>query len=133
MNKATGNTIRAMIGIAACLCAAGWFYLFDPDKNDLYIPCPWQEATGLDCPGCGTQHALHMLLRARPADAFAANPLAILILPLTLYVLISWYLKEALGISLPEPRIPRIAVIAGVLVILTFWVFRNLPCYPYRH
>ena len=46
---------------------AAILYLRDPTGNAFFPKCMVYSATGLYCPGCGTQRALHHLLHARIA------------------------------------------------------------------
>lgn len=42
--------------------------------EDYMIPCMNKAIMGIDCPGCGTQRALALLLRGEFADAFFMFP-----------------------------------------------------------
>lgn len=87
--------------------------------------CPFRLLTGWQCPACGNQRALHALLHARWADAFAFNPFLILSLP---------YLVLLVVAALLRPRRPRLyAAVAHHRVVMTYvaliclwWLARNL-------
>ena len=38
------------------------YYWFDPSEIELFPKCPFYMLTGLKCPGCGSQRAIHSLL-----------------------------------------------------------------------
>ncbi len=49
------------------------YYLYDPVAS-LWTPkCPLKLVTGLQCPGCGIQRALHALLQGRFLEAIHYN------------------------------------------------------------
>ena len=56
-------------------------FVFDPAHYP-FPRCPLFVITGLYCPGCGSQRALHALLHGQLARAAGLNLLAVLCLPL---------------------------------------------------
>ena len=85
----------------------------------------FHTVTGWDCPGCGSQRAIHALLHGEIGEAFRANGMLLVMIPLL--VLIAF--TELRGN--PEGRLfrflhrPRfIIAIAGV--ILAWWIASNL-------
>lgn len=87
--------------------------------------CLFNRLTGLQCPGCGSQRMLHALLHLRPAEAFRANPVALMLLP---------YLMLLLCVEVRRNKTPRLyaalaspTAIAVILLILLAWaILRNL-------
>ncbi len=83
--------------------------------------------TGWDCPGCGSQRAIHALLHGELRQAFFHNPLMTLSLP---YLAAIAYLEYFGG----KRRCPRLrrrlmgrrACWVALTVIALFWVGRNL-------
>lgn len=77
-------TRRRVLITATCIAAAGLAVLYstvDPSTN-LYPRCSFKMLTGLSCPGCGSQRALHSLLNGHLAEAFRFNALFIVEIPL---------------------------------------------------
>jgi len=66
--------------IGVCFLFIGVYAFFDPE-NIFFPKCPFLWATGLECPGCGSQRALHSLLHGDVAAAFGYNQLMVLMLP----------------------------------------------------
>lgn len=56
-------------------------YLHDPERGG-FLDCPFRLLTGLLCPGCGSQRAIHDLLHLRVVEAFGHNALLVLSIPL---------------------------------------------------
>jgi hypothetical protein len=118
----------AVAGIAAV--AAGYLALVDPNQPGHYPTCPILLVTGRWCPGCGGLRALHDLLHGDLQAAVSANLLVVLLVPV---VLLLWgtlvFTRSALNVtesrqgwSLPSPLLWSLLV-----VVLLFWVLRNLP------
>lgn len=52
-----------------------WLFVGNPeDPSEDFLKCPLYAITGLQCPLCGTQRAVHHLLHLRFGRAFACNP-----------------------------------------------------------
>jgi len=105
---------------------AMWAYVFDPIVAGYTLPCPWYEFTGLLCPGCGLQRATHALLHGDFRSAFEANPLVFLLLPLTVAVIVTWYVERCFDVPAARFRMPVWVVILLIVVVLLFWVLRNV-------
>lgn len=107
--------------------ALAWFYVFDPATVDAFLPCPFQATTGWDCPGCGTQRAIHQLLHGNARAAWEANPFVILILPLFVLAVAQWYARDVLRLDVRQTRMPWPLIVALVAVTIIYWIVRNLP------
>ena len=117
--------------LAVGLVGAGVLLLvFDGDLLAILPGCPLFTATGFYCPGCGSTRALHALLHGRPGQALGFNPLAVISLPL----LMMWLWARLLGpggsriTAYPDRLSPH----AIWILILLFWVLRNLDGYPFN-
>ncbi|MBK5720471.1 DUF2752 domain-containing protein [Dysgonomonas sp. Marseille-P4677] len=120
--------IQQLLAIVFLLLTGGLFYyLFSPEESDLFPKCVFHSMTGLDCPGCGSQRAIHHLLHLRIKEAFLSNALLILVIP---YIILCIYI-EYFGGKEKFPKIRKIVfsktAIWGILIIiLLFWIGRNL-------
>lgn len=120
------------LGVLGAVVSAGaYLFVFDPVTSGLFVPCPFHALTGLYCPGCGTTRALHQLVHGNLSRAFGYNPLAILSLPFLLYALISFTSQGFTGRRLPSVFIPPGVLRGLVVVIVAFWILRNIPTYPF--
>lgn len=102
--------------------------LLDPADSGYFPACPFHSLTGLQCPGCGSQRAVHHLLNFELRKAFEHNSLLIVAIP---YVLVGFYLDRSQ--NLPEKignwksrLYGREAIILVLIVIILFWILRNL-------
>jgi len=111
---------------AFVLCAIGVsiYFVFDPTKVSIFPPCIFHQMTGLDCPGCGAQRALHQLLHGNLLAALRLNAMFVLSLPIFAMLgprLISRTLKgQPMGI---HPRWYWFYLVAWVV----FGFLRDLP------
>lgn len=52
-----------------------YFYSHNPEEGGAFLPCPLRATTGLLCPGCGSQRAVHYLLHGAFTKAWHYNEL----------------------------------------------------------
>ena len=120
---------RLLLGFGApALLALGLRWL----RRGGHLLCVFYELTGLYCPGCGSGRAARALLRGDLAAAFGHNALAFL-LGLPCAGLLLWeYLRLVFpGLELKRVRLPGRAATAALVLILTFWLLRNLPAFAF--
>ena len=67
--------------LIALVALAIVYYRVSPTSSVFFPKCAFLMLTGLKCPGCGSQRAVHALLHADLASAFAHNALLVLSLP----------------------------------------------------
>lgn len=99
---------------------------FDP-ATGLFPKCPFRQITGLQCPGCGSQRAVHHLLNAEIKQAFTLNPLLVLSIP----YLIAGLFFEVLPLSERGLKARKFlfgtkAITVILLIVIGFAVWRNL-------
>lgn len=101
---------------------------YNPNESALFPKCPFKVISGLDCPGCGSQRALHYLINFEILQAFKSNPLLVISIP---YILLGFIFEL---IEKPTQKIlkwrKRLFGNNAILIILTviigFWILRNL-------
>ena len=70
--KLRGVLLCAVAAAAAAELALLCF--FNPEESSFFPPCLFHSATGLKCPGCGSQRAIYLLLHGRFADSLRMCP-----------------------------------------------------------
>lgn len=125
--------LRRVFAATVCLITAGGLYLLyarNPAVPGFFPPCPFLLLTGFYCPGCGALRTLHELMHFHFAHAFELNILVcVAVLPLGIYCA-RWLLSFSGLLHFPPHRIPKSAYYSVLIVILSFWLLRNLPWYP---
>ncbi len=108
-----------------------FYFMYNPSELGLFPKCPFYAITGLYCPGCGSQRAVHQFLNGQILEGLQHNFL-ILILALVLFYdgllfLLNHFIKKPLKNLLHQSRITNLILI----IILTFWILRNINFYPF--
>ena len=126
MAKTGKIVIGAAIGLLL-VAAAFMFYLFDPEEMAFFPRCPFLLTTGYECPGCGSQRAIHDMLHLDFKGALAQNALVLFLFP---YLFLGYYLaffnKKHRFPKLEKSLFGKWAAIIVVSGIMIYWVVRNL-------
>lgn len=101
------------------------YFLFDP-ATTTFPRCPFLMLTGWQCPGCGSQRAIHSLLHLDIVAAWRYNALLVLSIPyLLLLVVAEW------GGARRESRLYRALnrewlIWSYFALVIAWWVARNI-------
>ena len=112
-------------GIAGIILLLAVYTVFDPSETAFFPKCPFFWLTGLTCPGCGSQRAMHQLLTLHFGEAFRYNAFMVIAIPLILFLLVAELFRDR------WPRLNRLgssptlswSILAAVLL---WWLLRNL-------
>lgn len=110
-----------------------YFYQFNPSKKEgVFLRCPSNLIFGFNCPGCGSQRALHYILHFDIPQALTNNALFVIAFPFVLYYSFVYWKKKWYGNEKTTPFLTHRYVIIGLLIIITlFGILRNIPIYPF--
>jgi Protein of unknown function (DUF2752) len=108
----------------------GLYWYFNP-MDVLFPKCPVFSLTGMYCPGCGSQRALHAFLHANLAEAFRQNLLA----TVCYFAILAEMLLLIAGNRQSRPsywlKHTRYAALSVLFAVLFFTLLRNIPVYPF--
>lgn len=112
------STIIILTGI--CI-----YFYFDPSDSALFPKCTFYTLTGWQCPGCGSQRAIHAMLHGDFATAFRFNAMMVVALPVVLLLCVG----ECMRVRYPRfyMKLNSKWMIWSAFVVVTgWWIFRNL-------
>jgi len=120
--------LKWCIAIIFLTILAIMYRTYNPTGNIYFPKCPFRELTGLKCPGCGSQRAVHYLLNFDIYNATKENAILVLSIPYILTGLVFDLLKR------PSERILKWrkrlfgqkAIIVILTIIIAFWILRNI-------
>ena len=125
----TKTKLRAyLLPIAAVIIVAvavGVYFTLDPSVSVMFPKCPFRVLTGLQCPGCGSQRAIHALLHGDIGTAWRFNALLVVSVPV---------LAVMIPVQCMRRRRPQLymkvfssATIWGTfIVVMAWWIARNI-------
>jgi hypothetical protein len=130
-NPNPARVLKLLCITGAIVAAIFVLFFSNPADGDFYPPCPFHTLTGLHCPGCGSLRAVHQLLHGNLSEAFGLNPLMVLSLPFLGYCLISPRVVVVVK-KASAGFIPAFWIWLILIVVILFWILRNLPFYPFN-
>lgn len=119
--------IRKVLLIGIFLIFLFMLYSYNPQHNIFFPKCPIYQLTGWQCPGCGSQRAIHCLMHLDFIQAFRYNAIMVFSIP---YVVFGIYLEYFNGKS-RHPQMRKFlfgekACYLLLVIITIFTVGRNL-------
>jgi hypothetical protein len=113
------------------LAGAAYLFVFEPGKTGFFPICLFRFCTGFTCPGCGSTRAMHQILHGHFVAAFMLNPLLLLAIPFMLFAFLRYSVTVMRG-GVPRPNaLPAPYIYALFFIVVSFWIFRNTPFYPF--
>ncbi|MEN8897634.1 MAG: DUF2752 domain-containing protein [Nonlabens sp.] len=102
------------------------FKNYNPEESAFFPKCPSKYVTGYDCPGCGSQRAVHAALNGNLEKAFDYNSLFFFLLPYGLLVGVFEWIPSLRDTSFRRIIINRYVVLGVFAFIVIFTVWRNV-------
>lgn len=91
------------------------------------IPCPVHYFTGFKCPGCGVSRMFISLMKLDLKNAFEANRLLFITLPVIAVLLAVYLVRYIRTGSKKLSKFENAVYIVLILAFLVFGAVRNLP------
>jgi Protein of unknown function (DUF2752) len=104
-------------------------YCFNPESVR-YPPCFFKMLTGLECPGCGSARSAYHLLHGNFRAAIDYNILFIAVIPFLAVEGLSRLFSRTANPILKFRVFTYIRSWQVMVVVMIFWIIRNLPVYP---
>lgn len=122
------NRKLLIFSVAALLLTvlALMLYFIDPAQSEFMPKCAFKLLTGLDCPSCGSQRAVHAVLHGDLPAALSFNPFLVLSIPY--FIAVMWGYAAFIPGSAAVRRIAhhRCAMLSYVALFCIWWIARNL-------
>ena len=133
MTKNKFSILKVFFAFAILALVFVYFYTNNPTSGDAkFIRCPSNFLLGINCPGCGTQRALHHLLHFEIVDALRYNAFFVLAIPVIMLYFLNWIRNELFNQNKQIKFLQNKKVLIALLIILiVFGIFRNINLYPF--
>ena len=121
------NRVMPILFPVILVIAGILYYVFNPSSDSWFFKCPFHLITGLQCPGCGTQRAIHCLLHGDAMEALSFNAFIVIIIPFFMLMAIGeWYNYHHWFDWINRFINNRYTMIALGVLTLGWWVVRNI-------
>ena len=132
-NVSEGLSGRIMAAASVIGIAGGSVVVaaYNPTDVHFFPVCPLYELTGFACPGCGLTRGFHALFHGDWAAAFGFNALLPVWAVVIAYVWVSLVVYAIRGKGLPMWPTNPTFLWTFMIVLLVFFIARNIPAYPF--
>lgn len=118
---------RRMIAVVVMVIMIAIYFLLNPMQQHWPLRCPFKLITGLQCPGCGNQRALHALLHGHFAEAVHYNLFLIYAGPYALALVIENLMTEGEWKNKAKAVVENKWMVRFFILAFFFWlILRNL-------
>ena len=117
--------LSILVALSVILCI---LYVYDPLSYKIMPKCSFKLLTGLSCPGCGLQRAVHALLNGEPMRAIQYNYFLVYSGPYTLILILERLFLPECILRQQIRRIAEHRITVNVYVVLFFiwFIVRNI-------
>lgn len=115
-----GAGIVAMLVIAAVI-----YYVYDPATTP-FPRCPFLVLTGWECPGCGSQRAIHSLLHLDFAAAWRYNAMLVLSIPYVVLLIVAEWIGRRRQSRLYRVLNSEVLIWSYFVLVVAWWILRNV-------
>ena len=123
--------IYLIIIVIVLLLALSLYFFIDPSTTSFFPKCPFESTTGLYCPGCGSQRAIHNIVRGNILEGIRHNFLFLLLISVLAYQGILFLLNK-FGSKTYQNLLHKSKITKAILaLVILFWILRNIPFSPF--
>ena len=107
------------------------FFVLNPSEHEIFPKCVFHSITGYYCPGCGSQRAIHSLLHFRFYSVVSNNFLFLPAVFIVTYHYLRPFFNRRFNWNMPNIFYFKSTPWIILIVIVVFWILRNIPFYPF--
>lgn len=119
--------MKRVLILTVCVAVLATLYILDPTEHPLMPKCPVKLLTGLSCPGCGFQRALHAVLHGHLVQAVRFNYWMVFAFPYLILLIIEKWVLRGKWQQRAEHWLESSVVIYTYIITFFIWfVVRNI-------
>lgn len=108
-----------LLGVIVCVV----YFICDPVVCH-FPKCPFLQITGMKCPGCGSQRALHSLLHLNFLQAIRYNAFLVVSIPIVAILIYSETIRTKSNLYVKIQNVYFIWTYFFLIVV--WWIIRNV-------
>lgn len=117
---------RKALFIGGVLGMATLLFFFNPEETIWLPKCAFFMLTGYQCPSCGGQRAVYSLLHGHINEALGYNPFLVISIPYAFAIVLAWLVPEGKLRRLNRFCFHPATVYVYLIVMVGWWVIRNI-------
>jgi len=120
-----------IIGVLMFFGMLALYVFWNPTETNIFPKCPVYSVTGIYCPGCGSQRAVHKLLNGNIIEGIRHNYLIALLGLVLSYQAFIFIMNNVLQKGIVN-LLHKSKVTFGILIfVILFWILRNINLFPF--
>ena len=120
------NWVKLLLLVIVVAILAAVYFIFDPNVSSWFPKCVFHQLTGLDCPTCGTQRAVHAILHGEFLAALRVNPFIVISIPYGICLFFILIFKTSFTRKMRAILLHRYVVYTYCVIFVGWWILRNL-------
>lgn len=129
-SKYMSKKIQLLLVYLSLAISLSIVFIFEPGKNSFYPICFFHRFTGLYCPACGSTRALYHFLHGNFIEALHANIFIVVFIAFLIYSTLTMT-DTILNNKRHSLKLPRYSVLIIGIVLVLFWIIRNIPAFSF--
>ncbi|MBE6267712.1 MAG: DUF2752 domain-containing protein [Bacteroidales bacterium] len=115
-----------ILTISALAIVLTIYVISDPETNAWFPKCLFFNLTGLQCPSCGTQRALHSVLNGEFVKAFHYNPFLAFAIPYFSGIIYAKCFNGKIAETLEKFLLNRYSIYSYIAIYFLWGITRNI-------
>ena len=120
------NSIKFLLITVVVLALAIIYFKFDPLSFSWFPKCIFHELTGLECPSCGGQRAVHAALHGNFLQALRFNPFIIVLVPYGVSLIYVSIIRTPKTAQFRRILLHRTIILTYCVLYIAWWIIRNI-------
>jgi hypothetical protein len=120
------NAMKGLLLVVVATAAISLYLIFDPSDYNWFPKCVFYQMTGLECPACGSQRAVHAILNGSFLEGFLYNPFIVISIPYGFGLVMIMLFKTPFTAKLRSKLLHHYAVYTYCVIFVGWWIIRNL-------
>ncbi|MBO7251618.1 MAG: DUF2752 domain-containing protein [Oscillospiraceae bacterium] len=120
------NKIKILLLLSFFAIAAVLYFIFNPIDYIWFPKCAFYQLTGLECPTCGSQRAIHAILHGNFLEGLKHNPFILISIPYGLGLILICLFNTPFTARLRAKLLHPAAVRLYCIIFIGWWIGRNL-------
>lgn len=120
-----------IIGVLAFFGMLALYIFWNPSETNMFPKCPVYTATGIYCPGCGSQRAAHKILNGNIIEGIRHNYMIVLLAMVLLYQGFIYVMNDMLGKNITNLLHKSKVTLSILIIVILFWILRNINLFPF--
>lgn len=120
------KSVKVVLLISFLITAVIIIFRYNPEEQYWFPKCMFYQLTGLQCPACGSQRAIHAFLHGNFAQAFKYNPFMIISIPYAVGIVFATTIETPFFTKMKTIFLHEVSVYTYVVLFVFWWILRNI-------